>query len=153
MVRVIVDSEAQSAGSPRSHSGLAKAPIQDGHQTCVLFLTDDPFLRGELDGRLEQLKLHPRWAATFEEALATTDGGWAPEVVVVDLLIPRTERYTICSELRAAFGVPVIVVGDQPSPSRATKLGADGFLNAPINPHSLTTIVRDILSSEPKTRP
>ncbi len=132
----------QSSRETPSTPSISESVIQ------LLVLTDDQALSAKLESGLEQLSFDPRWASTYEEALDRLFDGWTPEIVVVDLLIPRAERYSICRVVKTHFGVPVIAVGEEPDTPRPAKLGADDYLGKPISPLSLSTCVRDVLQRE-----
>ena len=148
MSRSGVDLQSHTDKSSRGLIGITESPPRIESPIGLLVLTDDPMLSEKLGSDLERLSLDPRWATTYEEALDLGKDNWDPEIVVVDLLIPRAERYTICSVVRAAFGVPVIAVGEEPDVPRAAKLGAVGYLTKPINPLSLSTSIRAVLHRE-----
>jgi DNA-binding response OmpR family regulator len=126
----------------------ASAPSNRESVIHLLVLTDDQALSAKLGHDLEQLSFDPRWASTYEQALDQLFGDWTPEIVVVDLLIPRAERYSICRVVRTHFGVPVIAVGEEPDMPWPAKLGADEYLGKPISPLSLSTCVRDVLQRQ-----
>jgi DNA-binding response OmpR family regulator len=145
MGRTGVDLQEQTDNPSRGPTGIIESPLTSETPIGLLVLTDDPMLSEKLGRELERLSLDPRWVATYEEALDLGKDDWDPEIVVVDLLIPRAERYTICSVVRSAFGVPVIAVGEEPDVPRAAKLGADGYLTKPISSLSLSTSIRAVL--------
>lgn len=148
MGRSGMDLQAQTDNTSRGPTEITVSPPKNEVPIGLLVLTDDPMLSAKLRRDLERLSLDPRWATTYEEALDLGKDNWDPEIVVVDLLIPRAERYTICRVVRTAFGVPVIAVGEEPDVPRAAKLGADGYLTKPINPLSLSTSIRAVLHRE-----
>jgi DNA-binding response OmpR family regulator len=148
MGRSGVDLQAQTDNPSRGPTGITESSPKIEAPIGLLVLTDDPMLSEKLGHDLERLSLLPRWASTYEEAPDLGKDDWDPEIVVVDLLIPRAERYTICSVVRSAFGVPVIAVGEEPDVPRAAKLGADGYLTKPISSLSLSTSIRAVLHRE-----
>jgi DNA-binding response OmpR family regulator len=148
MGRSGVDLQAQTDNPSRGPTGITESPSKIEAPIGLLVLTDDPMLSERLGNDLDRLLLDPRWASTYEEALGLGKDDWDPEIVVVDLLIPRAERYTICSVVRSAFGVPVIAIGEEPVVPRAAKLGADGYLTKPISSLSLSASIRAVLHRE-----
>jgi len=145
MVRSVIDLQAHSKDFPNSDSGASEAPHHNHSEIGLLVLTNDPMLFRVLEDELHRLKFDTQWASTYEEAVNLSRDEWDPAVVVVDLLIPRAERYSICSIVRSALGVPVVAVGEQPDVPRAAKLGADGFLSKPFSPQTLAETVRAVL--------
>jgi DNA-binding response OmpR family regulator len=148
MGRTGLDLQAQTETASRGPTGITESPLTIEAPIGLLVLTDDPMLNEKFGRELERLSLDPRWAATYEEALDLGKDDWDPEIVVVDLLIPRAERYAICSVVRSAFGVPVIAVSEEPDVPRAAKLGADGYLTKPFSSLSLSTSIRAVLHRE-----
>jgi DNA-binding response OmpR family regulator len=76
-----------------------------------------------------------RWASNYHDVLALAPGDW--HAVVVDLLVPRGERYAICREIRATFGLPVIFADDRPDALLGGNLGADLYLDKPLTAESI----------------
>jgi hypothetical protein len=68
----------------------------------LLIISDGPILSHSLTPGLHRLELEPRWATSYQKALDQKSGDW--QAVVLDLLVPRSEQYSICREARATFG-------------------------------------------------
>ncbi len=74
-----------------------------------------------------------------------------PDVVLLDVLMPRIDGYTVCARLRAdhrGAAIPIILVtanfisADEESARRA---GADDFVVKPFDPYELMARVRALL--------
>lgn len=76
----------------------------------VLLLEDDAIFQAEATAFLEAHGLSVHAAVDGARALALADQRRQPDIVVVDLLLSTVDSYRICRALRAAFGVPIIVV-------------------------------------------
>jgi signal transduction histidine kinase len=77
-----------------------------------------------------------------------------PDLLLVDILMPRMDGYELCRELRSrreAAYVPIVVVTsleDVASIARAYDAGATDFIAKPVNWHVLSYRVRYILRAE-----
>lgn len=76
---------------------------------------------------------------------------WAahqPELVLLDLNLPRRDGLSVCSQIRAAGDTPIIVLsvrsGDEEI-VRALELGADDYLVKPFSPAQLVARIRAVL--------
>ena len=86
-------------------------------------------------------------AADGEEALATFDEA-DPDLVVLDVMMPKLDGYGVCQELRKESDVPIIMLtalGDVADRITGLELGADDYLAKPFDPRELTARVRAIL--------
>jgi signal transduction histidine kinase len=122
-------------------------PVAAQEQLKVLFVDDDPLLR---EFALENLRAH--WssvsvAADGEEALASVQAS-RPDIVLLDLEMPRLDGYGVLQALRAVRptkSIPVIVItgrSDECSIERAFSAGATSFLVKPINWRQLVHQIR-----------
>jgi DNA-binding response OmpR family regulator len=68
------------------------------------------------------------------------------QAVVLDLLVPLTERYSICRVVRATFGLPVIMVDERPDDALGATLGADFYLDKPITAESIWASLHAVTS-------
>ena len=76
---------------------------------------------------------------------------WGPDLVLLDVLMPRVDGFETCRRLKAVPGgrdVPVVfltALSDLGSHQRAMESGADDFLTKPINRTELLIRVRSLL--------
>jgi CheY-like chemotaxis protein len=95
------------------------------------------------------LRLHgydARTAASAEEALALLDG-WAPDVAILDLWLPRADGFELAGRLRApGASRPVLVAVTGMSTDehleRALAAGFSYFLVKPADPQDLMRLLR-----------
>jgi two-component system, OmpR family, alkaline phosphatase synthesis response regulator PhoP len=78
---------------------------------------------------------------------------WQPDLILLDIMMPRISGFEVCKRLRAdpaTRGIAVLMITalDQPSDvERAVEAGADDFLTKPINKVELLLRVRAALKS------
>ena len=110
----------------------------------MLIVDDDPLVRDLLQAVLTDDLFDVRVAVNGEEALALADEV-APDLVVLDVMMPGVDGFDVCASLRARFPAVRIVmltahVSDG-AESAARAVGADAFLTKPFSP----LVLRDLL--------
>jgi two-component system KDP operon response regulator KdpE len=88
-----------------------------------------------------------------EEAAGGTEGLRAlftsrPDLVVLDVLMPSMDGWTVCQRIREITDVPVIMLTALNQPEEEVKgleLGADDFVSKPLSPRQLVARVRAVL--------
>src|SRR6476661_9597655 len=86
-------------------------------------------------------------AADGEQALALHQRH-EPDLVILDLMLPRRDGYEVCREIRQRGDTPVIMLtarGDDVDAIVGLELGADDYVTKPFNPRALVARVRAIL--------
>ena len=113
----------------------------------VLVIDDEPQIRRALRTALDA---HGYTVAVAEdgaiglEAIAT----WAPDVVVLDLMMPGVDGIEVLRQTRTWSDVPVIVLsarGQEPDKVAALDLGADDYLTKPFGIAELLARLRAVL--------
>ena len=116
----------------------------------VLLVEDEEPLRRVLRDLLEREGFTVVEAADGVEALDEVDRS-APDVLVLDLNLPRLDGYGVLSHLRArpsTAKLPVIVLtakGDEENEVRVFENGANDFLTKPFRPRALSARLRALL--------
>lgn len=116
----------------------------------VLVVDDDPFIRKLIATTLEDVgEVRVVEAGDGEEALEMVDREH-PELVLLDILMPRLDGIEACRRMRAQPGgddVPIVMLtasdraGDE---SRAAEAGADRYLRKPFSPLDLLRLVEEL---------
>jgi DNA-binding response OmpR family regulator len=73
---------------------------------------------------------------------------WQPDLVVLDLMLPRMPGIDVCRQLRADGDTPVIILtarGDEVDKLLGLHLGADDYVTKPFSPRELAARVRAVL--------
>ncbi len=72
----------------------------------------------------------------------------APELVILDLMLPGLDGLEVCRRIRARSQVPILMLtarGDETDRIVGLELGADDYLPKPFNPRELLARIRAIL--------
>jgi DNA-binding response OmpR family regulator len=124
-----------------------EAGMSDATATSVLVIEDDPTVAEIVVRYLERegysAMREADGAAGLERALSS-----APDLVVLDLLLPTIDGMTICRRLREALPVPIIMLtalGDETDRVLGLELGADDYLAKPFSPRELVARVKAVL--------
>jgi CheY-like chemotaxis protein len=118
----------------------------------VLIADDNPQGVELLEAYLGDTDYDIQTAADGEEALRAVRE-WQPDLILLDIMMPKISGFEVCKRLRADpatrdIGVLMITALDQPSDvERAVEAGTDDFLTKPINKTELLLRVRSILKS------
>lgn len=119
-------------------------------RTRVLLVEDEEPLRRVVKDLLERDGFSVSEAADGVAALDEIDRS-APDVVVLDLNLPRLDGYGVLSHLRArqaTADLPVIVLtakGDEDNEVRVFEFGANDFLTKPFRPRALAARLHALL--------
>lgn len=71
-----------------------------------------------------------------------------PDLIVLDLMLPRVAGLDVCRRVRAASEVPIIMLTARTTEAdklRGLALGADDYVTKPFSPRELTARVRTVL--------
>src|SRR5205809_2924482 len=94
-----------------------------------------------------------RTAADGEETLQQVRD-WAPDLILLDIMMPKISGFEVCKRLRADpkthdISVLMITALDQPSDvEKAVEAGTNDFITKPINKDALLTRVRSMLAAQ-----
>jgi len=122
-----------------------------GQSKKVLLVEDEDALRRVMKDLLEREGFEVFEAADGVVALDEIDRS-APDIVVLDLNLPRLDGYGVLSHLRsrpATANLPVIVLtakGDEDSEVRVFEYGASDYLTKPFRPRALSARLHSLLA-------
>jgi two-component system, OmpR family, response regulator len=113
----------------------------------ILVVDDDPHIRQLLTFALTKAGLVTREAADGEAALAEVARA-APDLVVLDINMPRMDGLEVCRRLRAQGDLPILFLSsrdDEIDRVLGIELGADDYVVKPFSPREVTARVMAIL--------
>ncbi|WP_020662499.1 response regulator transcription factor [Amycolatopsis benzoatilytica] len=113
----------------------------------ILLIEDDPLVRRGLQLALTRHGHDVRAAESGEDGLAEFRAA-APDLVVLDLMLPGIDGFEVCRRVRAAGQVPVIMLtarGDDFDVVTGLAAGADDYLVKPAQPMVLDARIRAVL--------
>jgi two-component system, OmpR family, response regulator len=121
------------------------APDTFGH---IVVVDDDPGIRDVVSEFLARHGYEVQTAADAVELNRLLTAGPAPDLVVLDVMLPGEDGLQICRRLSGAEGPAVIMLsamGEETDRIIGLELGADDYLPKPCNPRELLARVRAVL--------
>lgn len=121
--------------------------LLDQFPPTILLVEDDRATRNMLAEWLEQAGYEVIALPDGQQALRSSKAQ-PPSLVVLDLLLPGTDGWTVCRELRARSNVPILIVSglaDEANQIKALELGADDYLTKPVSARMLLARVKALL--------
>jgi DNA-binding response OmpR family regulator len=90
------------------------------------------------------------------EVLSAGDGGRAlqiissaePDLVVLDLMLPKVDGWEVCRRVRATWDLPIVILtarDETVDKILGLELGADAYLTKPFEPRELVAWVKAVL--------
>nr|WCH56226.1 probable transcriptional regulator ompR [Calliblepharis sp.] len=119
----------------------------DNHKEKILIVDDETSIRRILETRLSMIGYEVVSASDGEEALAIFRKEY-PNLVVLDVMMPKLDGYGVCQELRKESDVPIIMLtalGDVSDRITGLELGADDYVVKPFSPKELEARIRSVL--------
>ena len=116
-------------------------------RASILLIEDEPVTAELVREGLEADGYQVRHAATGGAGLAVFDS-LQPDLVLLDLMLPDIDGLVVCTNLRAASDVPIIICSGTHRRWETVlglKLGADDFVLKPFDPDELEARVEVVL--------
>lgn len=121
------------------------APRADGQR--ILVVEDDPTVAEIITGYLHRAGFSTVVASDGITGLQLAQH-LAPELVILDVMLPGMDGVEVCRELRARSQVPVIMLtsmDDEEDRLRGLEAGADDYQLKPFSPRELVLRVQSVL--------
>jgi DNA-binding response OmpR family regulator len=115
--------------------------------TTVLVVDDEPIVRDVVVRYLKRDGFDTLEAADGESARKLIEDG-APQLVVLDVMLPGTDGLALCRWIRSRGDLPVIMLtarGEEADRIVGLELGADDYVTKPFSPRELAVRVRTVL--------
>ena len=113
----------------------------------MLVVEDDPVIAGAVCERLESWGLETRRARDYG-AVMEEFAAFGPQLVLLDVSLPRYSGYHWCAEIRKVSKVPVMFISSAAEKMNivmAMNMGADDFVAKPFDLDVLTAKVQALL--------
>jgi DNA-binding response OmpR family regulator len=110
----------------------------------VLVADDDPLIQRLIRTHLDRAGFRVLSAADGEEALDVA-AAEQPDLIVLDLMLPKLDGFDVCKRIREFSLVPVVMLtarGEQVDKLRGFEAGADDYLTKPFAFGELTARVQ-----------
>ena len=119
----------------------------DNPKEKILVVDDETSIRRILETRLSMIGYDVISASDGEEALNIFRKEY-PNLIILDVMMPKLDGYGVCQELRKESDVPIIMLtalGDVSDRITGLELGADDYVIKPFSPKELEARIRSIL--------
>ncbi len=119
----------------------------------VLVVDDEPNIVLSLEFLMKQAGCEVRVAADGEAALAAIEER-PPDIVLLDVMIPKRDGFDVCQTIRANpawKGIHVIMLtarGRDVEREKGLALGADEYITKPFSTHEVLDRVRRVLADD-----
>ena len=127
-------------------------PVASAAQKLILIVDDTPTNIGVISGALKN-SYQTKIATNGQKALALASGEDKPDLILLDVMMPKISGFEVCKRLRRDpttrdIAVLMVTALDQPSDiERAIDAGTTDFVSKPIEKNTLLLRVRSLLSS------
>jgi DNA-binding response OmpR family regulator len=139
----------------RCWSGRKTLATSVGHnllvsETRVLVVDDEPIVREVLSRYLAREGFDVEAAEDGERALSAVERA-RPDVVILDLMLPRVDGLEVFRRMREAMAAPLPAVimltakGEETDRIVGLELGADDYVTKPFSPREVVARVRAVL--------
>ena len=116
-------------------------------KTTIVAADDDPQLLRLVTRNLEFEGYEVLPVSDGQQALEQVEAH-SPDLVLLDVMMPRMDGFTVCQRVREFSAVPIIIVtarGQDQDKVRGLDLGADDYLTKPFSVDELLARVRAVL--------
>jgi two-component system, OmpR family, response regulator len=156
--------DAQAAGTSLARKGVylaadrlknrsptGKPPLE----TVILIVEDDPDQLALAELRVMMARFVVRKAASAASLLETLQADGAPDLLLLDVMLPDGDGFEILAKLRAhptLALLPIVMLTAKNEPNDIRKgltLGADGYITKPYSKQLLVDTIRKVLVQEP----
>lgn len=131
----------------RAPPRLAAHSLEMETPSRILLVDDDRDIRALLSEQLAAAGFHVETAADGAR-MRDVMSGWTPDLVLLDLNLPREDGLKLCRDIRAASATPIIMLtarGEPVDRILGLEMGADDYLTKPFEPRELIARIRNVL--------
>ena len=120
---------------------------EEGTRQKILVVDDEASIRRILETRLKMVGYDVVTAEDGEEAVEVFNKA-NPDLVVLDVMMPKMDGYGVTREIRRTSDIPIIILtalGDVSERITGLELGADDYVIKPFSPKELEARVKAVL--------
>lgn len=116
-------------------------------KTKILVVDDDPNIVELIRLYLEKEMFDVRESYQGEEAIKLFYS-WTPDLVILDIMMPKLDGWEVCKQIRKVSSIPVIMLsarGETFDKVLGLELGADDYIVKPFDPKEMVARVKAVL--------
>src|SRR5438876_1428628 len=116
-------------------------------ELTVLVVDDEPNIVEVVSAYLKRELFRVLTASDGEEALQKVNEH-APDLIVLDVMLPRLDGLEVCRRVRAMSNTPIIMLtarGEETDKLVGLGIGADDYLTKPFSPRELVARIKAVL--------
>lgn len=113
----------------------------------ILVVDDEASIRQIVEARLNMAGFEVVTAGDGEEAMEVYRAE-RPDLIVLDIMMPRVDGIQVCREIRKQDSVPIIMLtakGEIPDRINALEMGADDYVTKPFSPRELEARIKAVM--------
>ncbi len=113
----------------------------------ILIIEDDHSLAGFVRWQLEREGFHAQTATRAADGL-TQVREWHPDLILLDIMMPEIDGWTICQRIREISDLPIIFItalGTEKDVVHGLQLGADDYIVKPFGAKELVARIQAVL--------
>jgi len=129
--------------------------MSQGTEKTVLVIEDDRNTANLIALYLKRDGFQALLAADGESGLAMAERH-RPDLIILDLMLPKVDGWEVCRRLRRRSEIPVIMLtarGEEVDRVAGLTLGADDYMVKPFSPRELVARVKAVLRRAPRPEP
>ena len=138
------DAEPEAVQQPSAAPKLVPRGIPHGEELTVLVVDDDEFVHHLLENTLEREGYRLLHAYDGEQAIELARSA-APDVITLDVMMPRVDGWSVLGQLKSApetARIPVIMISILDERTLGYSLGASEFMTKPVDRSRLVALVQ-----------
>ena len=129
--------------------------MPQANEKTILVIEDDRNTANLITLYLKREGFRPLTAGDGEAGLGLAERQ-QPDLVILDLMLPKLDGWEVCRRLRQTSAVPVIMLtarGEEVDRVAGLTLGADDYVVKPFSPRELMARVKAVLRRAPRPHP
>jgi two-component system, OmpR family, response regulator ResD len=151
-----VEHQGNTSGNFLGHTGKASGKVPEQSllkgeimAATVLLVEDDPDTAEIVQLYLQHEGYRVLMATNGADALLQAKER-EPDLIILDLMLPRADGLELCRRMREVVGAPLIVLTTRAEEDKrlaGPDLGADDYISKPFSPKKLVSRVKAVLET------